>query len=154
HRGKGLGRAVTALAVAWLLRAGYRHIFLKVDGWRMAAIRCYLQLGFVPLLIEDDLLPRWRRICDQLGWPWNEAEWPRSLAWTPLPGACGEEGALKKGMAWFRKFRHSLLGRQVTGSDLWVDELWLDIDRQTGDDHIGYVIRLDPVWQIWGSGAV
>jgi len=80
HRGKGLGRAVVALAVARLIEAGYRHIFLGVQGWRLPAVKCYLRLGFVPLLHNDELLPRWRRICEQIGWPVREAEWPRSLA--------------------------------------------------------------------------
>jgi ribosomal protein S18 acetylase RimI-like enzyme len=80
HRRKGLGRAVVALAVGRLIEAGYRHIFLGVQGWRLPAIRCYLGLGLVPLLHTDELLPRWRRICEQIGWPVQESEWPRSLA--------------------------------------------------------------------------
>ena len=80
HRGKGLGRAVVALAVARLIEAGYRHIFLGVQGWRLPAVKCYLRLGFVPLLHTDELLLRWRRICAQIEWPIREAEWPRSLA--------------------------------------------------------------------------
>jgi mycothiol synthase len=80
HRGKGLGRAVTALAVARLLEGSYHHIFVGVQGWRLPAVRCYLSLGFVPLLHDCQLLPRWRRICDQIGWVVKEAEWPRSLA--------------------------------------------------------------------------
>jgi hypothetical protein len=35
---------------------------------------------FVPLLHTDELLPRWRRICEQIEWPVREAEWPRTLA--------------------------------------------------------------------------
>ena len=80
HRGKGLGRAVVALAVARLIEAGYLHIFVGVQGWRLPAVKCYLRLGFVPLLHADDLLPRWRRICEQIGWAVPESEWPRSLA--------------------------------------------------------------------------
>jgi mycothiol synthase len=80
HRGKGLGRAVVALAVARLIEAGYRHIFLGVQGWRLPAVRCYLRLGFVPLLHDDALLPRWRKICEQVGWDVREAEWPRGVA--------------------------------------------------------------------------
>ena len=80
HRGKGLGRAVVALVVARLIEAGYRHIFVGVQGWRLAAVKCYLRLGFVPLLHADELLPRWRRICEQIEWPVREAEWPQSLA--------------------------------------------------------------------------
>jgi mycothiol synthase len=80
HRGKGLGRAVVALAVARLIEAGYRHIFVGVQGWRLPAVKCYLGLGFVPLLHNEELLPRWRSICEQIQWPVREAEWPQSLA--------------------------------------------------------------------------
>jgi mycothiol synthase len=79
HRGKGLGRAVVGLAVARLIEAGYRHIFVGVQGWRLPAVKCYLSLGFVPLLHTDELLARWRRVCEQIGWSVKEAEWPRSL---------------------------------------------------------------------------
>jgi mycothiol synthase len=79
HRRKGLGRAVAALAVSRLIEAGYRHIFLGVQGWRLPAVKCYLGLGFVPLLHTDELILRWRRICGQIGWTVQEAEWPRSL---------------------------------------------------------------------------
>jgi mycothiol synthase len=87
HRGKGLGRAVVALAVGRLIEAGYGHIFVGVQGWRLPAVKCYLRLGFVPLLHTDELLPRWRRICSQIGWPVREAEWPRSLASVATAGA-------------------------------------------------------------------
>jgi mycothiol synthase len=153
HRRKGLGSALTALAVAHLIEAGYRHIFLTINGWNLPAIRCYLQLGFVPLLIEDDLLPRWRKICNEIGWPVKEAEWPRSLAWAP-PGAFGEQRALKKGMSFFRKFRHSILGRRVTFCYLVGNSLLLDIDRTPGDDSSGHVIWLNSVWQVWATGGV
>jgi mycothiol synthase len=84
HRRKGLGRAAVALVVGRLLAAGYRHIFVGVQGWRLPAVRCYLGLGFVPLLHDEGLLPRWRHICEQIGWPVREADWPRSLAYANL----------------------------------------------------------------------
>jgi mycothiol synthase len=86
HRGKGLGRAVVAVAVGRLIEASYRHIFVGVQGWRLPAVKCYLRLGFVPLLHTDALLPRWQRICEQIGCVVREAEWPRSLAWVETAG--------------------------------------------------------------------
>ena len=80
HRGKGLGRLAVALVVGRFIQIGYRHIFVGVQGWRLPAVRCYLSLGFVPLLHTEELLPRWQRVCDQIGWPVRDAEWPRSLA--------------------------------------------------------------------------
>jgi mycothiol synthase len=80
HRGRGLGRVVVTLVVTRLLEAGYRHIFVGVQGWRLPAVKCYLSLGFLPLLHADGLLPRWRRVCEQIGWPVRDSEWPRTLA--------------------------------------------------------------------------
>jgi mycothiol synthase len=91
HLGKGLGRVVVARVVARLIDIGYRHIFVGVQGWRLPAVKCYLRLGFVPLLHTEELLPRWRRICEQIAWPVNEAEWPRSLA-SPM-GSTAEPNA-------------------------------------------------------------
>jgi mycothiol synthase len=48
HRGRGLGRVVVARVVSRLLAAGYRHVFVGVQGWRLPAVKCYLRLGFVP----------------------------------------------------------------------------------------------------------
>lgn len=79
HRGRGLGRAVVTLVVGRLIEAGYRHIFLGVQGWRLPAVNCYLKVGFVPLVHHDELLSRWRRICEQIGWPADETSWPTSL---------------------------------------------------------------------------
>ena len=31
-------------------------------------------------LHADGLLPRWRRVCEQIGWPVRDSEWPRTLA--------------------------------------------------------------------------
>lgn len=80
HRRRGLGRLVVARAVGRLIEAGYRHIFVGVQGWRLPALQLYLSLGFVPLLHNEELLPRWRRICKQLDWTDHEGEWPESLS--------------------------------------------------------------------------
>jgi GNAT superfamily N-acetyltransferase len=79
HRRRGLGRAVVARVVARLISGGYRHIFVGVQGWRLPAVRCYFSLGFVPLLHDESLLPRWQGVCEQIGWASREAEWPKSL---------------------------------------------------------------------------
>jgi mycothiol synthase len=80
HRRKGLGRLLVARVVARLIDAGYCHIFVGVQGWRLPAVRCYLSLGFVPFLHHENLLPRWRRVCEQIGWAVREEDWPQSLS--------------------------------------------------------------------------
>ncbi len=90
HRRRGIGRAVVALVVARLLAGHYRQIFVGVQGWRLPAIKCYLSLGFVPLLHTEELLPRWLRICGHIGWAVNVAEWPQTVA--AATGSAAESG--------------------------------------------------------------
>jgi mycothiol synthase len=49
HRGKGLGLAVTAEALAVCQRAGYPGMILHTQDCRIPAIKTYLKLGFVPV---------------------------------------------------------------------------------------------------------
>ena len=52
---RGWGMAVSAAVVRRLLRAGYRNIYLFTEDWRLAALRIYLTLGWVPLLYMPDM---------------------------------------------------------------------------------------------------
>jgi mycothiol synthase len=72
HRGKGLGLAVCAAVVKRLIDAGYFNVFLLTDDFRLAAIRIYFKLGFVPALITPDMDDRWRTVCAQLGTDFNK----------------------------------------------------------------------------------
>lgn len=66
HAGKGLGKAVCAAAVNRFISAGYTHIYLKTDDWRLPAIKIYLQLGFVPLYYTGNMEERWQTIHKKL----------------------------------------------------------------------------------------
>lgn len=79
HRGRGLGSLLTGLVVRRFHSAGYGCIRVGVQGFRLGAIKTYLRAGFVPFLHEDDLLPRWERICVLLRWPCTPEAWPREL---------------------------------------------------------------------------
>jgi mycothiol synthase len=48
HTGKGLGLAVGAAVTARFIEVGYRHIHLYTEHWRLAAIKTYLKLGYIP----------------------------------------------------------------------------------------------------------
>ena len=76
HAGKGLGMAVCGAVVRRLLQAGYRHIYLNTDDWRLPAITVYLRLGWVPFLYAPDMAKRWQNICDQLDWAFTPDDWP------------------------------------------------------------------------------
>lgn len=66
HRGKELGCVVCAAATRRLLEAGYSDIYLQTDDFRLAAIKTYLKLGYVPLFFAPDMIPRWQEVFRQL----------------------------------------------------------------------------------------
>ena len=76
HRGKQLGRLASALVVGRFILAGYESIRVSVQGFRLAAVKTYLRLGFVPFLHAEDVRLRWGRICEQVGWPCEAERWP------------------------------------------------------------------------------
>jgi GNAT superfamily N-acetyltransferase len=81
-RGRGLGAALVAAVVRRFDTAGYRHVWVGVQGWRLPAIRTYLAAGFRPFLHEPEpavLEARWRRVFAQLGREVDTAPWPRRL---------------------------------------------------------------------------
>lgn len=79
HRGRGLGRAASALVVRRFLTAGYECIRVSVPGCQLAAIRLYLKLGFVPFLHAADSNARWERVCGELHWEFSPEQWPQTL---------------------------------------------------------------------------
>ena len=76
HAGKGLGMAVCAAVTARLIGAGYRDIHLYTEHWRLAALKTYLKLGYVPFLFALEMPERWRAVCAQLRWPFTPEAWP------------------------------------------------------------------------------
>ncbi|HUS16852.1 MAG TPA: GNAT family N-acetyltransferase [Chloroflexia bacterium] len=75
HAGQGLGRAVSAAVTARLLAAGYDHIHLYSEDWRLVALGMYLKLGFIPFLYASGMAERWQTICAQLRWPYTPEVW-------------------------------------------------------------------------------
>ncbi len=69
HRQRGLGKTVSTLAIARLMRAGYQRIYLKTDDHRLPAISIYLKTGFRPFLFEHGMEGRWRCIIEKLKIP-------------------------------------------------------------------------------------
>lgn len=67
HRGKGLGRAVCAAVLKYLVDRGYGRITLSTDDWRLPAIKVYLSLGFSPEMCREDMPGRWEAVRKKLG---------------------------------------------------------------------------------------
>ncbi|NIN68781.1 MAG: GNAT family N-acetyltransferase [Anaerolineae bacterium] len=75
HAGKGLGIAVSAAVTARFIDAGYRKIHLFTEDFRLAALKTYLKLGYVPFLYAPETQDRWQVVCTQLGWAYTPDEW-------------------------------------------------------------------------------
>ena len=67
--------AVCAAVTARLLQMGYRHVHLYTEHWRLAALKQYLKLGYVPFLDVPEARERWQGICAQLSWPFMPEAW-------------------------------------------------------------------------------
>jgi mycothiol synthase len=66
-RGKGAGSAVTAHVLRRLAELGYPDCVLTTDDARLAAVRSYLRLGYVPVLRGEDMRGRWQAVLSGLG---------------------------------------------------------------------------------------
>lgn len=75
HRGRGLGTVVSAAVTARFIESGYRCIHLFTEHWRLAAIKIYLKLGYVPYLYSQEQPELWQEICLKLGWPYTPESW-------------------------------------------------------------------------------
>lgn len=67
HRGKKLGHWVTVAAMELMRGEGRTQVVLHTDDFRLAAIKVYLALGFVPVLDDESHRTRWPAILEQLG---------------------------------------------------------------------------------------
>lgn len=66
HRSRGLGRAVCAGVLDYLLGRGYETVELFTDDWRLPAIGLYLSLGFSPDMTGAGMRARWELVMERL----------------------------------------------------------------------------------------
>ncbi len=66
-RGMGAGAAVTTAVLQRNEQLGLPDCILTTDDFRLAAIKIYLSLGWVPVLYAPDMRGRWQRVLDTLG---------------------------------------------------------------------------------------
>ena len=68
-RGKGIGHAMLRYALQMLEARGCTYSVLTTDDFRLAAIKTYLDAGFVPVIEDDpesDVRARWESVLDAL----------------------------------------------------------------------------------------
>ena len=75
HRGRGLGMALSAAVTARFIEARYRCIHLFTEHWRLAAIKIYLRLGYMPYLYSQEQPDLWREVCLKLNWHFTPENW-------------------------------------------------------------------------------
>lgn len=74
-RGKGIGHAMLRYALGMLEERGCAYSTLTTDDFRLAAIKTYLDAGFVPVMEHDpesDVCGRWERVLTQLAYPMDQ----------------------------------------------------------------------------------
>ena len=69
HTGKRLGYWCTVATLRHMVEEGLQRAWLSTDDFRLPAIKIYLDLGFVPLLVHDNQRERWPAFFAKLGLP-------------------------------------------------------------------------------------
>ena len=70
-RGKGIGHAMLAKTLSMLEERNMKVIELRTDDWRLAAVKTYLDAGFLPVLLNDpesDHAARWDKVREALSY--------------------------------------------------------------------------------------
>lgn len=67
YRGLGLARANMIKLMNHTVDNGFPELWLTTDDWRIPAVKLYLHLGFMPVLSEPDMRPRWLALLDKIG---------------------------------------------------------------------------------------
>jgi mycothiol synthase len=69
HRGKRLGALLTIAAMKYHRDLGFTAQQLDTDDWREAAVKLYLDLGYVPVYLDDSHPGRWEVLAAKLNRP-------------------------------------------------------------------------------------
>lgn len=69
HRGHGLAYRLGREAICYAQEQKYACVFLETEDFRLAAIKTYLKLGFMPELRSPDHRSRWKIVRDRVGLP-------------------------------------------------------------------------------------
>jgi len=67
YAGRALGMKASLAAMHGMVQEGRRRAVLHTDDFRIPAIKSYLNLGYIPRLVHENQLARWRAVAAQLG---------------------------------------------------------------------------------------
>ena len=69
HTGHKLGKWVSLAVLSYFRDNGFKCSMLDTDDFRIPAIKTYLNLGFIPVYVEEGQPERWSDIFEKLGLP-------------------------------------------------------------------------------------
>jgi len=78
-RGHGLGACLTARVTRRFMDAGYSRIQLHTEYYRLAAIKTYLKIGYIPVIGSSALRSLWQETCERLDWPFTQDLWQEAI---------------------------------------------------------------------------
>ena len=67
HTGHKLGQWVSLAVLCYFRDNNFKCSILDTDDFRIPAIKTYLNLGFIPVYVEEGQPERWRNIFEKLG---------------------------------------------------------------------------------------
>lgn len=59
HTGRGLGKVLASAVLRFFEQQGLETAFLHTDDERLAAVKTYLELGFEPVVEDEEVRRRW-----------------------------------------------------------------------------------------------
>ena len=74
HTGHKLGKWVSLAVLIYFRDNGFKCSMLDTDDFRIPAVKTYLNLGFIPVYVEEGQPERWQQIFETLGLPAMSAE--------------------------------------------------------------------------------
>ena len=69
HTGHKLGKWVSLAVLIYFRDNGFKCSMLDTDDFRVPAVKTYLNLGFIPVYVEEEQIERWQKIFEKLGLP-------------------------------------------------------------------------------------
>ena len=74
HTGYKLGKWVSLAVLTYFRDNGFKCSMLDTDDFRVPAVKTYLNLGFIPVYVEEGQPERWQKIFETLGLPAMSAQ--------------------------------------------------------------------------------
>lgn len=74
HTGHKLGKWVSLAVLIYFRNNGFKCSMLDTDDFRVPAVKTYLNLGFIPVYVEEGQIERWQKLFEQLGLPAMSAQ--------------------------------------------------------------------------------